>query len=54
MTKEREKELRLGISDSLTDEEIKDGWFFCCEFDGDLMNKSDYMSKHCDCIRINK
>ena len=36
---------------SLTDEEEKDGWFFCCEWDGMLINRNDEEANSCTCIK---
>ena len=41
MDKERYKSLCIGDSDKLTEEEIRQGWIFCCELDYALVNKND-------------
>lgn len=41
MTEKRYIEIDSGESDSLTEEEVKAGWFFCEDCDGLLANRND-------------
>jgi len=35
----------------LTDDEIAEGYFFCCTFDGLLIHKDDIEAECCGCLR---
>lgn len=50
MTKQRYRELELNGNLSLTQEEVKDGWHFCNDFDGMLMNKKWPAYELCTCF----
>ena len=47
MTNERMKELECGKEDKLTREEIKNGWVFCIDCDGLLINTKTHP---CPCL----
>lgn len=51
MTPERWRELESNIELKLTPEEIAEGWRFCCEFDGMLVNYNDTEGEgqYCTC-----
>jgi len=46
MTEERYKELSDDLESVLTEEELKEGWHFCYEFDG-LLVKGDPNDEYC-------
>lgn len=52
MTEERYRELETNLNLCLTEDEIKEGWHFCNEFDG-LLVKGDPNEEYCGeaCIR---
>jgi len=53
MTKERYKELRFDENVTLTNKEIREGWHFCLEWDGMLINKyTSPEGKCCKCALI--
>lgn len=54
MTKARYKELNGPVDHQLTDEEIKQGWHFCQEFDGLCRNSNDPDEHRCDCNEYQK
>ena len=55
MTESRYEELRADLTLKLTPEEIKRGWFFCCDWDGMLLHKSDEEVKCCcSCLKEDK
>lgn len=39
-------------SQSLTSEEIRSGWHYCCEFDGLLIGPGMGEMKHCFCSEV--
>lgn len=47
MTKERLKELECGDSDKLTPKEVKNGWRFCNDCDGLVININTHS---CPCL----
>jgi hypothetical protein len=49
MTRERYMELQYGKDAKLTPEEIAEGWFYCCEWDGLLIQKGDPEAECCTC-----
>ena len=49
MNKKRYKELMNNIELKLTEEEIKEGWHFCEEWDGLLIHKSWKEAECCIC-----
>jgi hypothetical protein len=51
MTPERRKELEMNIESELTEEEVREGWVFCCEWDGLLIHKSDKEAECCYCLK---
>lgn len=53
MTKERYNQVNGPIDYKLTDDEIKQGWHFCCEFDGLCRNSNEEDFK-CDCNEYQK
>ena len=36
---------------NLTEKEVKDGWHFCCEWDGMLIHSSHPEAECCYCLR---
>jgi len=48
MTDERYKELQSGESDRLTSDELNEGWRFCNDCDGLLINKN---TQDCPCVK---
>jgi hypothetical protein len=53
MTEERYKALmddETATQGNLTDAEIKEGWHFCCEFDGLLIGPGMGEMEHCHCF----
>lgn len=50
MTPERFRYLSENMDAKLTSEELVEGYFFCCTFDGLLINKSDEEAKYCACL----
>lgn len=53
MNSKRYKFLREHHDEKLTQEEIDDGWFFCCEWDGLLIHKTHPEASVCSCMKIN-
>ena len=49
MTRARYNLLMTSDSEPLTDAEIKEGWHFCCEWDGLLIHPDDEEAKCCTC-----
>lgn len=49
MTKERYQALMRDEALRLTPEEVAEGWFFCCEWDGLLIQRGDPESECCTC-----
>jgi hypothetical protein len=47
MTPERHRFLDEHVTESLTKEEIEEGYFFCCDWDGMLMHKDDMEATNC-------
>lgn len=52
MTRERMEYLHKNIEAKLTKEEIKEGYFFCCTWDGMLIHKTDPEAKCCGCLSL--
>jgi hypothetical protein len=50
MTTERFNQLMTDDEQNLTDQEIKEGWHFCWEFDGLLRNNNEPDEYQCDCL----
>lgn len=50
MTHERHKELMNDPESSLTDDEIEEGYVFCCNWDGALIHKDDIEAAACVCL----
>lgn len=50
MTPSRRKELECSEA-TLTDDEIEQGYVFCCEWDGMLINKNDPEAECCHCLK---
>ncbi len=48
MTPERIRELETGKSAAITEAEWAEGWRFCCEFDGMLLNCLDKENPEAD------
>ena len=51
MTPERRKELGENFKMSLTDDELKEGYRFCCEWDDLLIHKDDPEAECCTCLK---
>ena len=51
MTEERYFELCNNMEMKLTAQEILDGYYFCCEWDGLLINKDDPEAAACTCVK---
>jgi len=51
MTPERRKELNDNFDLKLSQEEITQGYRFCCEWDGLLIHKSDREAECCLCLK---
>lgn len=49
MNKERYVELERNVELKLTKEEIDEGWFFCCDWNGMLIRKDDPEAECCSC-----
>ena len=49
MTNERYQELSLNEDLKLTEEEIKEGWLFCCDWDYMLIKKGSPEFQCCPC-----
>ena len=49
MTEERYNQLSNNDNLKLTDDELKEGWHFCDEWDGLLVSPEMPESKHCRC-----
>jgi len=49
MTRERFEYLHTHHDAKLTPEEIAEGYFFCCTWDGMLIHKSDREAECCSC-----
>lgn len=49
MTEERYRELMSVHELLLTPEEVSEGWFFCCEWDGMLIQRGDPEAECCTC-----
>ncbi len=49
-----ERYQRLMSGESLTPEEMADGWHFCCEWDGLLIHPSWREARVCTCLSENK
>lgn len=52
MTPERIKHLIIDHEAELTDEEIRDGYHFCNDWDGMLLTPYDKENECCTCIKI--
>lgn len=52
MTEERWKELEKNQELTLTEQEIKDGWHFCYEWDGLLVNSNDSEGEGAACTCV--
>ena len=50
MDKKRYNELMTNLELKLTEEEIKEGWHFCCEWDGLLIHPNDPEYECCSCL----
>ena len=50
MTDDRYNELSKNIDLQLTSTELSDGWFFCCDWDGLLINQEHEEAKCCSCL----
>ena len=50
MTPERRKELSDNFDLTLTKDELDQGYRFCCEWDGLLINKGDPEAESCTCL----
>lgn len=50
MTNERYEEVSESIDEPLTEEEIKEGWHFCMEFDGLLVGPGMSEMNDCKCL----
>lgn len=49
MNRERYDEINKDLDAELTEDEMAEGWFFCCEFDGLLINKESLEATVCTC-----
>lgn len=49
MNEERRRYIEANVTEHLTTQELKDGWFFCCEWDEMLINKNDIEAESCTC-----
>jgi hypothetical protein len=49
MTPERRKELMCDLSLELTEDEVKEGYHFCLDWDGLLIHEDDRESECCTC-----
>ena len=49
MTENRWRILMADDLVALTEDEIKDGWHFCCEWDGLLVGPGMKETEHCQC-----
>lgn len=53
MNRERYMELAKNPELKLTEEEIREGWFFCnCEWDGMLIHDSHVEAEFCGCRKV--
>ena len=53
MTKQRYRELMKNQELQLTEDEVKEGWLFCPEFDELLMNRNECdLGKSCLCKKF--
>ncbi len=50
MNKDRYQLLMTNTDEKLTPEEISQGYHFCCEWDGLLINNDDAEAYFCDCV----
>ncbi len=50
MSPERYYEVAWDIEKDLTAKEFKEGWHFCCEFDGLLVGPGMEEQKYCNCL----
>lgn len=50
MSHKRYRELSTNLKLKLTQKEINEGWFFCCEWDGMLINKDEPEASCCGCL----
>lgn len=46
----RYKYLRENVDAKLTDDEIEQGYVFCCNWDGLLIHKDDLEAESCKCL----
>jgi hypothetical protein len=53
MTPQRRYELDHTQDSRLTQEELDEGYRFCCEWDGMLIHKDDPEAEACFCLHIN-
>ena len=54
MSHGRYKDLMSDTNAKLTDDEIADGYVFCCNWDGLLLHKDDPEADRCTCFEENK
>lgn len=54
MTDERYVALMKDDSLKLTEDELREGWHFCCEFDGLLVGPGMGEQAFCDCLKCEK
>ena len=50
MSRQRYRELSMSSDMKLTQDEIDDGWFFCCEWDDMLIQKTWEEASCCTCL----